>query len=373
MILAGDYNSSPRLVGPAATFPREPRSDEPELSNLLDQHRLVALNTWQPLSPHTFVQGDARTQIDFMLTRQISAGRQAKQASPLLDFPLGSWKKCGHRPIQAFVTPVRHWNLPGPQIKPLQHDSAALQEAVRANSPQAQRVLAWGTEHLDLDSRPQAWDELLIGATERFFPKTAVALPDCPEVAAARRLCSARRGDANRPSTELLAEQHSALQDQHKQAVKQARKDKAARFLQEVDQVITREDQHVVYQILKMLQPWKTALKAQLKDKHGFLLSPANELKELGPYATQAFAAHPKLPEHTGSMPQLEPAKLARHIAFIKPGKAVPKGSAPAAAWQLCARPVSQVLARYCDSLDTRQHLDDALTRADLCLIPTIG
>ena len=38
-------------------------------------------------------------------------------------------------------------------------------------------MLEWVTEHLDLDSGPQAWDELLIGATERFFPKTAVALP----------------------------------------------------------------------------------------------------------------------------------------------------------------------------------------------------
>ena len=136
LILAGDYNSSlakqPRLVGPAVTSPREPRPDEPELSNFLHHHRLVALNTWQPLSPHTFVQGGVRTQIDFIFTREMSAGRQAKQASPLLDFPLGSWKKGGHCPIQASVTPVRHWNLPGPQTKPLQHDSAALQEAVRA-------------------------------------------------------------------------------------------------------------------------------------------------------------------------------------------------------------------------------------------------
>eukprot|EP00439_Symbiodinium_sp_Y106_P009955 s3684_g1.t1 len=130
--------------------------------------------------------------------------------------------------------------MPGPRIKPLQHDSAALQKAVRANSPQPQRMLDWVTEHLDLDSSPQAWDELLIGATER-------------------------------------------------------------------------------------------------------------------------------------SMPQLEPAKLARHIASIKPGKAVPKGSAPAAAWKLCAQPVSQALARYCTSLDTQQHLDDGLTRADLCLIPKPG
>ena len=99
------------------------------------------------------MQGDVRTQTDFIFTREISAGRQG-----------------GHRPIQASITPVRHWNLPGPQTKPLQHDSAALQEAVRANSLQAQRMLEWVTEHLDLDSGPQAWDELLIGATKR-FPK----------------------------------------------------------------------------------------------------------------------------------------------------------------------------------------------------------
>ena len=121
----------------------------------LGQHRLVALNTWQPLSPHTFVQGKACTQIDFILAREISAGRQAKQASPVLDFALGSWKKEGHRPVLASVTPVRHWNLPGPQVKPLQHDSAALQEAIPANSPQAQRMLEWVTEHLDLDSGPR--------------------------------------------------------------------------------------------------------------------------------------------------------------------------------------------------------------------------
>ena len=52
----------------------------------------------------------------------------------------------------------------------------------------------------------------------------------------------------------------------------------------------------MAYQTLKLLKPWKPALKAQLKDKHGFFLSPANELKELGQYATQVFAAHPSSP-----------------------------------------------------------------------------
>ena len=54
-------------------------------------------------------------------------------------------------------------------------------------------------------------------------------------------------------------------------------------------------------------------------------------------------------------MPQLtssNPGQLARHIASIRPGQAVPKSSAPAAAWKLCAQPVSQALAHYCEALN---------------------
>ena len=39
-----------------------------------------------------------------------------------------------------------------------------------------------------------------------------------------------------------------------------------ARFL-----AIAKGDQHVAYQTLKLLRPWKPALKAQLKDSAGFL------------------------------------------------------------------------------------------------------
>ena len=149
--------------------------------------------------------------------------------------------------------------------------------------------------------------------------------------------------------------------------------DKTARFLHEVDQAIARGDQHVAYQTLKLLKPWKPALKAQLKDDNGFLLSPATELKELGQYATKVFAAHPRLPDQAGLMPQLDPARLARHIASTKPGKAARKGSAPAAAWKLCAQPIAQALSHCCASLNTQQPLDDGLTRADLWLIPKPG
>ena len=69
LIVAGDFNSSlsptQSLVGPQTVQPEDVRPDEASLTNLVKRLRLrlVALNTWHCHSPHTFVQGDSRTQI----------------------------------------------------------------------------------------------------------------------------------------------------------------------------------------------------------------------------------------------------------------------------------------------------------------------
>ena len=103
LVIAGDFNSSvspiPRLIGPRTLTPQEARPDEAELTNFVRAHHLAVLNTWQVSSPHTFVQGDSRTQIDFLLTKVSSSGGSAKQAAPLANFPLGSWKTGGHLPL----------------------------------------------------------------------------------------------------------------------------------------------------------------------------------------------------------------------------------------------------------------------------------
>ena len=100
-----------------------------------------------------------------------------------------------------------------------------------------------------------------------------------PATSAARRLWLTRRDASTHLQTGLQAEQHRALQEQHKQAVKQARKDKTARFLNEIDQAIARGDQHVAYQTLKLLRPWKPALNANQNGlpKHGRLRVPSTE------------------------------------------------------------------------------------------------
>ena len=165
----------------------------------------------------------------------------------------------------------------------------------------------------------------------------------------------------------------AALILQHQKAVRQAKKSKADAFLAEVDAAIQAGDQFVAYKVLKKLRPWQPSQKAQLKDSQGYLLSPTGELQELRKYATDVFGKYPWLQDNFVELPTLEATTLAQHIASIKPGKAVPKGAAPAASWKICAQPIAEVLAHYCRSLPSEGHLDDGLLSADLCLIPKPG
>ena len=376
MIIAGDFNSSvsptPRLVGPRTLTPQEARPDEAEFTNFVRTHHLTVLNTWQVSSPHTFVQGDSRTQIDFLLTKVSCSGGSAKQAAPLANFPLGSWKTGGHLPLFARIKPIRHWHLPGPRAQPLKHDSDALQQAVRQGLPIVTEMQKWVRDHVHQGMTPPEWDALLSKATQHFFPKLpAPPQADSADTILARRMWRAKRLSAQPSTTENP--DMAALILQHQKAVRQAKKSKADAFLAEVDAAIQAGDQFVAYKVLKKLRPWQPSQKAQLKDSQGYLLSPTGELQELRKYATDVFGKYPRLQDNFVELPTLEATTLAQHIASIKPGKAVPKGAAPAASWKICAQPIAEVLAHYCRSLPSEGHLDDGLLSADLCLIPKPG
>ena len=81
---------------------------------------------------------------------------------------------------------------------------------------------------------------------------------------------------------------------------------------------------------------------------------------------------HPPLAACTQSLPRLSPELLAKHIGAIKPHKAVPQGSAPAAAWKLCASEVSASPSNYLTSVES-EVLPPGLLDADLCLIAKPG
>ena len=72
-------------------------------------------------------------------------------------------------------------------------------------------------------------------------------------------------------------------------------------------------------------------------------------------------------------MPSIPADTLAKHIASIKPRKAVPDGSAPAAAWKLCASEVPGSISDFLQAHSPSKPLPGGIVDADLCLIPKPG
>ena len=142
----GDFNAqlhaSQNLVGRSST-PRENTGVKDEsFQRFVESHRLVALNTWSSGRGHTYVQGDARTQIDYIFTFPNSSRGQAKQAKPVPQLGLGGWKKGGHFPILAAVRPAVMTYGPGLSPAP-PYCASSLEAAVRAHCPPAQAMHGW--------------------------------------------------------------------------------------------------------------------------------------------------------------------------------------------------------------------------------------
>ena len=95
MMLAGDFNTDlkPRAhqVGPAMhptqwnySGSHRLHTDQSEFQSLVQEHQLVALNTWDSQFAHTFVGNmQARSRIDFVLTRLNQSDSEARHATLL--------------------------------------------------------------------------------------------------------------------------------------------------------------------------------------------------------------------------------------------------------------------------------------------------
>ena len=111
-----------------------------------------------------------------------------------------------------------------------------------------------------VDMMPLDWDDLLSKATQRVFPKTPEAQPEGMETAAARRLWRTTQLASDADLSACMDQ--DARHAQHRHAAKQARQNRAAQFLSEVDdQAIATGDQHFTYQTLKQLRPSQPAQK----------------------------------------------------------------------------------------------------------------
>ena len=240
LVVAGDFNASlepcKRLVG-LKTCPDSRRPDSEGLQKFVQDFQLVALNTWHTTHPHTFEQGKTKSQIDFILTKEIASGSHAKQSGPLLQWDLGGWKVGGHWPLTASIRSIGHWAL-GKKSKPVPFDSRKLQEAVSDNTDEAVAMRKWVASQMQV-SHPDACNDILLQASAKFFPKLQCPRPPRPTLTSSRRVWElARDLKANSTPDPQRQAELEAAQAQPKKASKESQKARAAHFLSEVDKAI---------------------------------------------------------------------------------------------------------------------------------------
>ena len=117
LLLTGDFNCNVQSFEPnvgwgsfywQGTLHHSNRhSDVGSLMNLLREHGLVVLNSWNPKLGPTYKHGDHASSIDFMVTRLSHADGQAKQPSMLADAPFLGAPDHGHIPLLGNLPYIR--------------------------------------------------------------------------------------------------------------------------------------------------------------------------------------------------------------------------------------------------------------------------
>ncbi|CAE7524862.1 Pol [Symbiodinium sp. CCMP2592] len=339
-------------------MPHAATGRDANLNRLLTAHNLCALNTWHARPAHTHYSHTGYTQIDFVITRRITAGQASKLAKPLADCPVAGWRQSGHLPIQAAlsIVPV-HWRADIKGQQPIAFDKTALLEAVNTGSEQVavmqQQVQAEVLKlpPADLHTLHERINRLLCQAVKQAFP--AKRAPDVRISANAGYRASARHvwslyADMKRARiatvgrilqqwrrTTLFEQASRALREQSRQ-IKQAAFQEKLRVAEEAAQA---GDQRTLHGIVRSLTPSHRKLFSRLRNDDGKLLSKAEEAKALADQGRATYALFPDLPLSGPMTQELQPsdAEVTAQFAALKAGKAVPSHIAPAAIWKVCS------------------------------------
>ena len=180
LVMGCDLNSGikpvPGLIGKGVLHTE--RSPDPELEALLQTHHLVLLNTWGRSTPgpsHTFRNGKVKTQLDFVITRRLTADARARLARPI-PFDLLPWRLGPkHRPVVTSLLWVAGWTRAKPKRKGgcsmLHLRQAALGEGVVAQ--QLQDIVRQA-----LAALPDSPEQQLLSLNQQVLARCAPLFPN---------------------------------------------------------------------------------------------------------------------------------------------------------------------------------------------------
>ena len=368
LIVGGDFNCTIRRmkhhIGSAVIAAREPSPDQEEFLAYLQDHGMTLLNTWNAKPAYTCQTGDARTQIDFLLSREQRADRTAKDCKPWHQAPIGKWKANHHVPVWASIRHVNPGKLPRKPI-PKSFKSTLL-GSVEGNDSQAKQLQSLVEQKIStipstggIANTSARLDWIMTSAISEVYSPDARddhRLSQDPQVQLSVRAMwntYASYREANLATFQNIFAKWRQFAVFHKTSrayklkTKEVKKERILHTAQELAQADRQGDQRKLWECAKRLAPWKPKNRTSLRGCAGEILAPQQQLSELIAYSQQKFCrGEPYTSQHCLDEDfWVDPVQLEQYLVRLPMRKAVPKHVAPAAAWRLCAKSVADAIA----------------------------
>ena len=371
LFLGADFNSVCRpisgLVGRGVL--KTTRPAEPALDTLLDEQKLVLLNTLSSSQPKwcfTFKHGSVETQIDFLAVRRRHADRIARSAKPR-NLDLAPWRQGPkHRPLEASLPWVSGWVVAPRTHKPIRFSLQSMRKSLQTQDDKAQ-LLRQKVQQV-VSSLPEAatildLNKQLLPVCRSIFPPTNKPQPadhgQALVVASVRNMWTAHRamsmrGRAVSVRNVVAAWKQYVLFRRAYQALRQASRNRRASWLEaqviSAEEAAQRNDIATVYRIVNQIAPKKRRDRVRIRSAAGHILSAEQEYEEIFRYFSRAFQRDADFEYSTEGLQIVFTAEeLGEAISKLKSGKAVPTGSVPADVWGVCPQLFAE---RYCRILN---------------------
>ena len=157
------------------------------MHTLLTTHSLVALNTWgKPgQAAHTFTFGKHQAQLDYFFIRLSQSTRQAKQAHPIENCPVGGWRQGvgQHLPFIATL-PFCYQVFRKPPAHTLQADTERIVQLTQVEDPdsvkeivQFREAVKQKLENLSTTQEIGSVSKIVQSIAAQHFPRTTQTTP----------------------------------------------------------------------------------------------------------------------------------------------------------------------------------------------------
>ena len=285
-------------------------SDHARLLEVIQDHNLVALNSWRPDAGPTFVSNHGTgSRIDYILTRARQADRTSKDVTPLTDFPLLGTHGMGHRPLLCSI--MQTWTTASsPAVNRVTFEHRTKCRIAKYTNPAKWNTFVDGNRdimetHWPVDGDFDHMHSLLLGRFRSLFTSGSVI----PSSAATdviqhkwqvfqeirqlpRHDCTCKRIFQG---WSLLAK-HTQLQRTHAEHARVARQIRFDALIEEAKTAADHHNMFALHQVTHKLTPKQRTAQVRFRDPTGRILSPLEEFANIKQFVHDSWKGLPLSP-----------------------------------------------------------------------------